>query len=70
LVQRAIDYIWNKYLPEAEKITTDSYFNGSAWSVYVVKGGYPGDCDAQTQIHRFACKYDCVANELAEDYRG
>jgi hypothetical protein len=68
LVQRAIDYIWDRYQPEVAKITTDDYFSGYARCVQVIKSACPGDNDAQVQIHRFACKFDCVSNVLAEDY--
>lgn len=66
-VQAAIDYIWDKYRPEAAKVTPDDYFNGNCRCVMVVKGGYPGDSDASVQIHRFAAKYDCIKKELMED---
>ena len=69
LVQIAIDYIWDHFCPEVAKITPDTYFSGDAYLVEVIKGGYPGDTNAQTQIHRFAHKFDCVKNEVAEDYR-
>jgi len=69
LVQRAIDFLWEKYQPEVAKISTDDYFAGRAWSIEIIKGGYISDTNAQSQVHRFACKYDCIANELAEDWR-
>lgn len=70
LVQKAIDYLWDRYRPEAAKITPEDYFSGGAWRVEVINGGYPGDTNAQSQIHRFAHKFDCVANALTEDYIG
>jgi hypothetical protein len=68
LVQIAIDYIWDRYHPEAAKITPEDYAAGRAWSVEVIEGGFPGDANAQAQIYRFAHKYDCIAKVLVEDY--
>ena len=68
LVQLAIDFLWTKYRPQYPKISPDDYFSGRAWSVQVYEWQYPGDSNAQTQIHRFAHKYDCITNELSEDY--
>lgn len=70
LVQRAIDYLWDRYCPNVPKITLDDYYSGNARCVSIIDGGYPGDSDAQIQIYRYANKFDCIKSELAEDYRG
>ena len=68
LVQIAIDYLWDRYRPEAPKITVEDYFEGRAWSIVAVKGACPGDANAQSQIHRFAYKYDCISQSLLDGY--
>jgi hypothetical protein len=68
LVQTAIDFLWDRYRPDAPKVSFEDYNQGRAWNVEIIKGGCPGDANAQSQIHRFAHKYDCIANALAEDY--
>lgn len=67
LVQKAIDYLWDRYRPAALKIAPADYFNGSSWSVQVLgSNACPGDANAQSQIHRYAYKYDCIAQELVD----
>jgi hypothetical protein len=70
LVQIAIDYLWDKYRPEAAKVTPEEFETGKTWSIIIIKNGHHNEHSAQTQIHRFACKYDCMKKELAEDYIG
>ena len=63
LVQKAIDYLWDRYQPAEPKITTEDYFNGRA-NVMVCGSDWCREWEAQTQIHRFACKYDCIKQEM------
>ncbi|BCT69586.1 LPD29 domain-containing protein [Nitrosospira sp. NRS527] len=66
LVQKAIDYLWERYRPDADKITPDDFFQGHAWSIIVFQNGYPGDNNAQSQIHRFAHKFDCISETIID----
>jgi hypothetical protein len=70
LVQTAIDYLWDKYCPEVAKVTPEEYETGKTWSIIIIKNGHHNEHSAQTQIHRFACKYDCMTKKLADDYIG
>lgn len=66
LVQQAIDYLWDRYRPEANKITPDDYFQGHARSVIVFKNGCPGDNNAQSQIYRFAHRFDYISETIID----
>jgi len=68
LVQIAIDHVWKKFSPAAEKVTVEDYRSGNARCVMVVQGGYPGDADAQVQIYRFARQYDCINKTANKEF--
>jgi hypothetical protein len=67
LVQKALDYLWEKYCIQAEKITQADFRSGKGYSILVSEGVWSPHWTVEGQVYEFSKKYDCCVGVLIEE---
>jgi hypothetical protein len=67
LIQKAIDYLWDRYNPEFPKVSVEDFKAGNTYTVLMVSGDWSPHWSVESQINQFMSKYDCIAQEVIAD---